>query len=235
MKAKFPSFDYEKRLWEQGCSLVVGVDEVGRGAFAGPVVAGAAAVQVSRIEYLVSGIQDTKYNIQDTILRLGIHDSKLVPAKRRQALVPHINAYFHSAVGEASVGEINRYGIVAATQRAMRRAIRGLVSRSAYLVSSIPEQSFLLLDAFHLPHCSGFPRSRQQAIIKGDQLSISIAAASIVAKVYRDAQMEQLAHKHPQYGWEENKGYGTRLHRMMLAKHGITPLHRSLFCQKSLV
>ncbi len=240
-----PTFSFEQLLWKKGSSLVIGVDEVGRGALAGPVVAGAAAVKVWSMKNGVSGIrkniniQNTPYKILDTILSLSIDDSKRLSARQRETLVPHIEHYFYCATGEASVAEINRYGIVSATQKAMRRAIRNLVCSMQYFVSGIKKNgtmqntknvSFLLIDGkFSLPYCLGLPITRQQAIIKGDQQSISIAAASIIAKVYRDDLMQRLAREYPNHEWQTNKGYGTKRHLQAIQERGITSMHRQGF------
>lgn len=244
-----PTFTIEGWYWQRGFHHVIGVDEVGRGALAGPVVAGAAALRVSSIRYQVSGkkhndiLHNTLYIIPDTILSLGIDDSKRVSAKQREALVPYIRRYFHCTVAEASVGEINRYGIVEATRKAMRRTIRKLVFSMQYVVSGMKQNgtipntkykipntksgSFLLLDGgFPLPHCPGFPLARQQAIVRGDQTSITIAAASIIAKVHRDSVMTGLSDMYVSYRWEKNKGYGTQPHRDAIQQYGRTPLHR---------
>lgn len=180
-----------------------------------------------------------------TILSLGIDDSKRLSPKERKELVPQIERYFYCGVGEASVWEIHRYGIVEATQKAMRRAVRSLwsfvISHSQnnktdmnrithdQRLTTNDSSAALLLDAFFLPRCCGFPLTSQQAIIKGDQKSISIAAASIIAKVYRDGLMEQLAKKYSLYRWEKNKGYGTALHREAIGQNGLSALHRRSF------
>src|SRR3989344_2332627 len=114
-------FTFEKTCWEKGFPLVVGVDEVGRGALAGPVVAGAAVYR----------IQNSEFRNQKKILRLGIDDSKRLTPKRREALARIIQKYFYTGIGEASVTEINGVGIVKATQRAMRRAVNKLRIQSS--------------------------------------------------------------------------------------------------------
>lgn len=233
-----PSFSFEQTLYAKGFSLVVGVDEVGRGALAGPVVAGACSVRGP-----LASLQGDPLSLNE-ITALGIDDSKRLTSKKREALAPEIEKYFQCAIGEASVAEINKYGIVAATQKAMRRAIKSLgslvVRRSRNDKKTIQANdqrlttndplSFLLIDGkFPLPHCQGLPLSRQKAIIKGDQQSISIAAASIIAKVYRDRLMCQLAKQYPRYGWEKNKGYGTQQHLQAIRLRGITGMHRRAF------
>ncbi len=240
-----PNFSYEEKYWSLGYGLVIGVDEVGRGAFAGPVVAGAAAVKISNIKNQKSKIQikyqkeknkrirNTQYLILNTISSLGINDSKKLSPKTREILTKEINKYFHFGVGQASVAEINRLGIVKATERAMRRAIEKLKIKNEKLKNTSQKQEiFILIDAFRVKYISGVGLKNQKAIIHGDAISISIAAASIIAKVYRDNLMEKLARKYPKYHWEKNKGYGTEVHRNMIRKYGLTKLHRIQFCAK---
>ncbi len=246
---KLPDFSYEKRCWSEGYNVVIGVDEVGRGAFAGPLVAAAASVksikyQVLRIKYKNRNtkIPNTNYQILNTILKLGINDSKKLAAKKREDINREIRKYFNVGIGEASVGEINRYGIVAATERAMRRAVNSIkqvlsikykskignkIHNPYYIIPNT--KCFLLIDAYYVKYTAGIPLKRQKAIINGDGKSVSIAAASIVAKVYRDKLMENLSTKYTQYGWERNAGYGTVYHRNAIEKFGICKMHRSKF------
>lgn len=187
--------------------MVVGLDEVGRGSLAGPLVAGAA--------YLI------EKNGLKSILKLGIDDSKRLSAQSRAELVLPIKKYFKTSVGESSVGEINRLGIVRATRLAMKRALSGILSgkNSAY---------FFLIDGLPLKNFPG-GQKRQLAVISGDQKSVSIAAASIVAKVHRDRLMRRLDREFPAYFWGRNKGYGTRLHLERIQAKGICLHHRLQF------
>lgn len=217
-----PDFSFEKSIWEKGFPLVVGVDEVGRGALAGPVVAAAAA----------SRIQISDNRIQKEIIKLGIDDSKRLTPKLREELAAIIPNYFHIGIGEASVGEINTIGIVRATERAMKRAIHKCMNvypehRRARMQQWNNEDIYLLIDGNHrIPEINNL---RQQPIIDGDAKSISIAAASIMAKVYRDHLMRKLSKRYNGYGWDHNVGYGTSYHFDALIKHGVTILHRELF------
>lgn len=196
-----PWLDYERNFLGQGHRLVAGLDEVGRGALAGPVVVGA----------VILPIQDTA--ICSILRAAGLRDSKQLTSAQRAtlaALLPQIA--LGVAVGAASAEEIDNMGIVAATQCAMRRALTGLpIAPTA-----------LLLDAFALPND---PRP-QQAIIKGDTLSLSIAAAAVYAKVHRDALMCQYDRDYPAYGFAHHKGYGAPQHLRAIADYGPSPLHR---------
>lgn len=199
MKIPLPTFQYEQSLWKTGLQYIAGIDEVGRGAFAGPVVAAAVILP------------------QDFSCDLPIHDSKLLSAKQREAVAGSIQQKSLSfAIAEISVLWINKVGIGKATQMAFRKAIR--------LLKQQPEH--VLIDAFLVQE---FPKEKQTPIVHGDRLSISIAAASIIAKVYRDALMRDLHTKYPVYGFAENKGYGTKAHQEALRQFGLSPMHRTSF------
>lgn len=195
----FPSLVIEKSLFKQGFKTVCGMDEVGRGCFAGPVVTGAVVFSASS-------------NIPE-----GIADSKLLSPKQRQNLDSKIkNSALAWAVAEISVSDINKLGIGKATQKAFRKAIRSL--------SQKPD--FVLIDAFHINHLN---RKKQKPIKHGDKICTSIAAASIIAKVYRDKLMENMDKKFPEYGFARHKGYGTKLHQQAIKRFGLSKLHRSSF------
>lgn len=197
-----PSLDYEKALWEQGFFYIAGIDEAGRGAWAGPVSAGAVILPVDK---------------QLLELLPGARDSKMMSPEAREKLYLSIKDVAVSwAVGEATHEEIDRIGILNATKLAMQRAIDDLEVSPQYL----------LVDYLRLPGQS-IP---QQGIKHGDMLSLSIACASIMAKVTRDHWMSQrAAARYPQYGFEKHKGYGTKLHQEALAKYGPCPIHRMTF------
>lgn len=195
----FPTLAYELDLWHQGYKLVCGLDEVGRGSFAGPVVAGAVIFS------------------PEAAAPEGIADSKMLNSSKREKLAEEIKkTAFSWSVAEIGVRFINKYGIVKATQMAFRKAIC-LLSVQA---------DFVLIDAFYISH---FNRRKQRAIIKGDQKCLSIAAASIIAKVHRDKLMKKLHEKYPQYGFAQHKGYGTKAHREAIGKYGLSRLHRRSF------
>ena len=188
-----PTFDLERQLGGH----VAGVDEVGRGPWAGPVTACAVILDPN--------------NIPD-----GLNDSKKLSAARREALAIEIEATAQISVASATVDEIDRLNIRQATFLAMTRALAGL--------STIPTHA--LIDGNALPAALPCPAT---GLIKGDTRSASIAAASIVAKVRRDAEMKALALVHPGYGWDTNKGYGTAAHAKALHDLGVTPHHRRSF------
>jgi ribonuclease HII len=184
--------------------LVGGVDEVGRGPLAGPVMAAAA-------------IFLAPHTIPIRLLD-GIQDSKKLSRQKRAVLYQELLALdsFVYGVGEASVEEIDALNILQATFLAMQRAVHAL-----------PEHpQTLLVDGKFIPQFEGI---RAIPLIKGDDVSLSIAAASIIAKERRDQLMEDLSTHYPLYGWEKNAGYGTKIHRDALIAHGVTPHHRKSF------
>ncbi|PHQ68579.1 MAG: ribonuclease HII [Sneathiella sp.] len=188
----FPDLSWE--LSEEG--IVAGVDEAGRGPFAGPVVA--AAVILDR-----------------TAIPEGVNDSKKLSKSRREALFDQIMSSALVGIGIASTAEIDEINILQASLLAMRRAVSAL---------KIPPD-VVLVDGNKDPDLG----IKTRTIIKGDAISLSIAAASIVAKVTRDRKMCAYAEDYPHYGWERNAGYGTAEHRKGLSLHGVTPLHRRSF------
>ncbi len=195
----YPTLREERLLWKNGYRSVAGVDEVGRGCFAGPVVAAAVILPVN--------FNATK----------EINDSKLVRPKKRKELARIIEEQALSySVAEISVPVIDKLGIRDATQRAFQLAVKTL--------SQIPD--FILIDAFYI---DDLDRTHQKPIIHGDSISVSIAAASIIAKVYRDELMEGLHSRHPEYDFFSNKGYGTRRHREVIGSYGLCDLHRKSF------
>lgn len=215
-----PDFKEEKKLWKIELGLVIGVDEVGRGAFAGPVVAGAVA-------FSARGPNPT----------VKIDDSKRLNPLQRKKSAKWIKKYCLAyGIGEVGVRVINRLGIGKATEMAMRRAIASLLNCSIVKKNNNGAMKqfnncFVLVDAFHIKYLRGIGLKNQKAIKKGDQKSISIAAASILAKVYRDNLMQKLTKKYKEYHWGKNKGYGTKKHQEAILKNGSTTLHRKKFVE----
>lgn len=205
-----PGFKEEKKLWKKGFKAVVGIDEVGRGAFAGPIVVGAVVFPKEIIEIN------------------GINDSKLLKPRLREQLAKEIKKKALAwDVTEIGVGVINRVGIGKSTQKAMRKTIGDIAKLLNSQMAS--NHLFVLVDYFYIPYLRGLGRKNQLGIKDGDQKSFSIAAASILAKVYRDKLMRSLSRKYPQYGWGRNKGYGTKLHQKAILRYGLTRFHRKQF------
>ena len=195
-----PSYDRETALRSQGYTAIAGVDEVGRGPLAGPVVA-AAAVLPPHLDALGPEV---------------VRDSKLLtPRQRERAYDLLIREATTWSVGQASHEEIDALGIAPASRLAMARALENL--------TSLPD--FLLIDAFPLPEVA-LP---QESIIHGDRLCLSIAAASVIAKVTRDRMMQEEDRRNPGYGFARHKGYATREHLARLQALGPSPIHRRSF------
>ncbi len=194
-----PTLAREFVLKHQGFSLIAGIDEAGRGAWAGPVVAAAVILPIDQP------------NLPEMLV--GVNDSKKLSAKQRELLRERVQHHALSwAVGSASAQEIDALGIVPATRLAMQRAVIGL---------HIQPQA-LLIDAVQLPDIA-LP---QQAFYFADAISLSVAAASILAKTSRDAMLMQLDSYYHGYGFAKHKGYGTQIHRDALQKLGVTTEHR---------
>jgi ribonuclease HII len=181
-------------------NIVAGIDEAGRGPWAGPVVAGAVILNPATLP---------------ENLRQGLDDSKKLKPARREELFEVLQDHSDFGVGIAEVDEIDDVNILQATLNAMGRALKGL--------EGTPDVA--LVDGNRPPKLP----CEVQCIIKGDGLSLSIAAASIIAKVTRDRMMADLAENYPGYGWERNAGYGTKAHQEGLKRLGVTPHHRKSF------
>lgn len=220
--ASRPDLRQERQLLRAGHRVVVGMDEVGRGALAGPVSVGAVAVDLST-----------------RACPRGVTDSKLLTPAARQRLLPALGRWGTArAVGHASPEEIDAFGIIAALRLAGRRALAALAlpvdlvlldGKHDWLTApaAAHAQPSLFDDVTPEPRVDGEPptpavRSR----IKADRTCASVAAASVLAKCARDAMMVELARRHPEYGWDENKGYGSPEHVRSLRLLGPTPAHR---------
>lgn len=248
-----PHLDYEIELWKKGFN-VIGIDEVGRGAFAGPVCVGGVIFKPTA---------DKKRLLE--LVSYGINDSKKLTPQKRKLLAKIIrNECLASQISTIHVAQINYYGIGKATFSAMRDVVKNLRetlhSSKETVFASEPARiamqrvaggakqsilrneiaagfsnprndtkTFVLVDGFNIKNLPGFGLKNQKAIIHGDGISLSIAAASIIAKVYRDKLMEGLSEKFTNYNWAQNKGYGTLFHRQAIQKFGPTPLHRLAF------
>ena len=197
-----PTLENETALWELGFNRIAGIDEAGRGAWAGPVMAGAVILPAD------PAILETLH---------GVRDSKLMTPAEREQMFDLIKASAAAwAVGEADHEEIDRIGILNATKSAMKRAIDQLCLSPDYL----------LIDYVHLQGVL----TPQKGIKHGDMISLSIACASVLAKVTRDRFMQTTAAElYPQYGFEKHKGYGTKQHQEVLNRFGPCPIHRMSF------
>jgi len=241
-----PCLDLEDTLRAAGYRRIAGVDEVGRGCWAGPVYAAAVV------------LPDDCY--VDRLLLAEVIDSKLLAAPKRERLAATITQLaLGAAIGWAEAPVIDRLNIAGATRLAMYAALAALAGRSPTITlpaapagerpagarsealagpattpvlwgavrlageALLPD--YVLTDALPLPALS-LP---QRAVVRGDRCCLAIAAASIVAKVARDAEMQRRAGAYPGYGWQQNKGYGTAHHAHALLEHGLTPLHRRSF------
>jgi ribonuclease HII len=194
-----PNLRLEHRFLAQGHRLIAGIDEAGRGAWAGPVVAAAVILPLDR--RLASVLK-------------GVNDSKKLTARQREKLYAVIcDVAVSVGVGGAGPGEIDSDGIVPATRAAMQRAVAMLH----------PQPDALLIDAVNLQSLILLP---QYSLNFGDSLSLSIAAASIIAKVSRDRAMVKLDALHPSYNFAKHKGYGTALHKVALEQLGVSEAHR---------
>ena len=197
----FPTLNIETALWANGALWVAGIDEAGRGALAGPVAAAAVIFpQLIDLQSRLSGVRDSK---------------KMSPSQRdnwKQAIQETAVTY---GVGMSSAQEIDTLGIIKATKLSAKRAIAAL--------SVVPDH--LLIDHFQI---SDFHIS-QTSLPKGDVISLSIAAASILAKTTRDAILCEMGRKYPEFGFENHKGYGTQAHLDAIYTCGITNFHRKSF------
>ncbi len=193
---------HERLLQNSGVRYIVGVDEVGRGPLAGPVVCAAVIMPLDEENIVI-----------------GVDDSKKLSAKKREQLAEEIkNKALAYTIVEISEKEIDKINILEATKLGMKRAIETL--------SIAPEA--VLTDG-NMTLDIAFP---QRSVIHGDALSYSIGAASIIAKVYRDNLMDEFAKKYPMYAFDSNKGYGTAAHIQAIKEYGLCPIHRRTFTKK---
>lgn len=237
------NFRYENKKYKQGFTYIIGCDEVGRGSLAGPVVAAAVVLPMTAAD------DKSKVESYKVIKSVGIRDSKLLSPERRELLSAVIKnnclAWGIGLVDEKTIDEINIHN---ATLLAMKRAVKSLLchcepgvhptgaailsrdkiaSSSAKALTPRNDKYFLAIDGkFVIPGLN----LEQEAVIDGDNKILSIAAASIIAKVYRDDLMRKLHRKYPIYNFWQHKGYGTLLHRTMILQNGLSKVHRKSFC-----
>ncbi len=208
-------FEKELSLYNNGYKIVVEVDEVGRGPLAGPVVAGAVMFPKLILEKWWDEITD----------------SKKLSEKKREYLYEHIiNSSLYS-IAEVGVDEIEKLNILQASLMAMKRSAENLKHRYLNFNNNdfniVKSKTILLIDGKQIITKLN---DHQEAIVRGDSVVHSIAAASIIAKVYRDRLMKQIHNKFPVYGFDKHKGYGTKFHIEAIKKYGLSPIHRTSFC-----
>jgi ribonuclease HII len=194
----------ERRLRREGYQVIVGIDEAGRGPLAGPVVASAVA-------------------LKSFDFSCRIDDSKRLSAQQRQRAYPQIIEKSVFGIGRVDEALIDRHNILVATRMAMEMALNDLLQKSDPATRT---SVYVLVDG-NMALDVGLPC---RAIVKGDAKSLSIAAASIVAKVTRDRIMEAYDELYPEYGFTKHKGYPTKVHRLALQEHGLCAIHRVSFC-----
>ena len=193
----FPNFKIEQDLISKGCSIIAGVDEVGRGPLAGPVTAAAVILD--------------PLNIPD-----NLNDSKVLSSKKREKLFEELKSSSTCAVAHVSPEEIDKLNILQASLLAMVNAVTNLKVKPKHILidgNTVPDRLV----------------GRATAIVKGDREVLSIAAASIIAKVTRDKLMHDLGSEFSVYGWAKNAGYPTKCHMNAIVKYGVTPHHRRSF------
>ncbi len=213
-KENFPTFEYEKLAALSG-HLVVGIDEAGRGPLAGPVVAAAAWYRSSQGDFPRG---------EERYTRL-IRDSKTLSGHQREEAYRWIVEHFEIGVGSVDAEMIDRVNILQATFLAMREALEALLKKRILNEHSRLAIRVLVDGNRNIPELE-YP---QEALVRGDALSVSIAAASIVAKVTRDRMLDKFERQYPEYGFARHKGYGTAAHLSALWRFGPCPIHRQSF------
>lgn len=198
----FPDFDFEKSLLPAGCRYLVGVDEVGRGPWAGPISVGACLLDLNNTDPSVFS-------------NLRVTDSKLISPARRHSLSCHLKEQLNYTVVSASAAAIDLDGLAFTLKKLIYEA-----------VAHFAKVDYVLIDGNY--HFDSAPFN-YLSLVKGDSRCYSIALASIMAKVDRDAEMDRLALVYPGYGFEKHKGYGTKFHQQALAQFGPCPIHRRSF------
>ena len=203
-----PTFKFEKTIISSDKRYIAGIDEAGRGTLAGPVTVGAIILKITSAN-------------EKSLMNIGINDSKKIAPKKRQELYEYIISNSISfSIGYSTESEIDNIGINNAIQLAISRALKNLNQKPDHL----------LIDAIKY----SYNKIAQTSIIKGDQKSLSIAAASILAKVTRDNYMNSISKEYPHYLFNKNKGYGTKSHINAIKKYGKSEIHRKSFIIKNI-
>ncbi len=214
---RYPNFSEEKKLWKKGFKVVAGLDEAGRGPLAGPVIAGVVVIKQKTRKFKKSDLLLIK-----KLNSFGVKDSKKLTSKKRGELYKILTSsnLIYWATGRVSEKKIDQINILEATKLAMLKAIEKLKRKNPRL-----KIGFLIIDG----KMSLNVNIPQKSIIRGDDKVFSVAAASIIAKVTRDKIMEKYNKIYPNYGFSENKGYGTSFHFKMIKKNGSCKIHRNSF------
>jgi ribonuclease HII len=214
---KIATFEKEKALQNEGYHIIAGVDEVGRGPLAGPVVTAACVIK---------DIADFDVVIDEGMWKL-VRDSKKLSEKQREEVFEFIREKFYLGIGKCSPKAIDEINILQATLLAMKKSVEALEKdidkNNAYQDA---QKMIVMIDGNQL--IPNFTRE-QVCVTQGDNISKSIAAASIIAKVARDKIISQYDKKYPEYEFARHKGYGTKIHMEALEKYGATPIHRKSF------
>jgi ribonuclease HII len=217
----FPTTDFERSLSTEGVRYIIGIDEVGRGAVAGPVAVGVAMVDVQAAEF-------------DKI-PFGLRDSKLLSERQREALIePVKNWVVAGAVGMVDAKTIDEKGIVFSLSLSAARALTELLDQDGIARQIAKNGAFILLDGTHnwlAGHTGGLPVTVRP---KADRDCASVAAASVLAKVARDHLMVELSAQHPLYGFDSHKGYASETHIAAIRTHGPSAVHRKTWLTKIL-
>lgn len=216
MKVIPPNFEFEKSLLPPGTRYLLGIDEVGRGPLAGPVTITAFLLDLSLFD-------------PTTFANIGVRDSKLLSPTRRQSISVHLRSFSHLTLSSSSQ-DIDDQGIKAVLQDLFLSALNRFRGQFDFcLIDGNSVDLTHLAGNVNSPHHKTSLPERCKFVVKGDQQCFSIAAASIIAKVTRDAVMDDYHRQYPQYGFDRHKGYGTSHHLAALHQHGPCPIHRRSF------
>lgn len=208
VKTKTATLRHENKYYRRGAHHIFGFDEAGKGPIAGPVYAGCVCLPLAKSSSVARGLR-------------GVRDSKAMTIKQRTELVETIQSIALTwGVGKASPSEIDQTDIISATFLAYQRALQAALHRSEI------QPDLFFLDYELWPEPPGYEQVPQVSIVRGDKMSLTIAAASVLAKTARDAEMIELADDYPLYGFEKHKGYGTPTHLSALQAHGPCDIHR---------
>jgi len=224
MTKTIATFDWEKKLLAEGYAYVLGTDEAGRGPLAGPVVAAAAIAKNFKFEILNLESNPNEQMLNDKTWDL-VRDSKTLSEKQREKVFDFIHENFYVGVGLCDHRTIDEINILEASFLAMKKAVTDLKTKFRQELPNFDNNIILVDGNKKIPNLSLF----QQAVIGGDRIVKSIAAASIIAKVARDRIMLEADAEYPEYGFAKHKGYGTKRHMEMLEKYGPCEIHRRTF------